>query len=164
MARTFRGQAEQSDEAISIVMIVQVACGEGSQRLAVQAVWRSRAGFDDISFVQFEFYFSGYILLGHIHKGLDCLTQRCEPFSFVYDLCKFVAQIFFYFHGCAVQYQLFQLLMGSHQDSSAGCFIYAAGFHTYHTVFHDINNADSMFAAQSVQLGNDLGNFHFFAV
>ena len=36
-------------------------------------------------------------------QSLYCLTEWCEPFSFVYDLGELVTHIFFHFHGSAVE-------------------------------------------------------------
>lgn len=54
-------QTEQGDESVCIVVIVEIAGGEGSKRLIVQAVRRRLAGFDDVAFEQFEFYFACYV-------------------------------------------------------------------------------------------------------
>ena len=74
------------------MVIVEIAGGEACKRFIVQAVRRSRAGFDDVALVELEFYFAGYVFLCDIYECLDCLTQRGEPFSFVYDLCELVAK------------------------------------------------------------------------
>ena len=145
-------------------MIVQISGGEGSQGFIVQAVWRGGSGFDDIAFVQFEFYFSGHVFLGGFHKCLQRLAKRGEPFAFVDYLSKLAAKFLLHFHGVAIQDQFFQLVMCFHQDGSARSLVYTSGFHSYHTVFHDIYNTDAMFSAQSIQLGDDFGNFHGFSV
>ena len=50
------------------------------------------------------------------------------------------------------------------EDGSAGSLIYTAGLHTYHTVLYDITDADSMLAAKLVELADNIGYLHFFAV
>ena len=54
--------------------------------------------------------------------------------------------------------------MSRHEDGSARCLIHTTGFHSDDTVFHDVDDSDAVFAAQSVQLGDDLGNFHLFPI
>ena len=54
--------------------------------------------------------------------------------------------------------------MRFHQDRSARSLIYAAGFHAYHAVFHDIYDTDAVLAAQTVQLADNVGHFHRFSV
>ena len=88
------------------MVIVEIAGGEGSKRLIVQAVRRRLAGFDDVAFEQFEFYFACYIFLGDINECLDCLAQRSVPFSFVNNLSKQVSEIFLCFQGLTVENQL----------------------------------------------------------
>ena len=51
-----------------------------------------------------------------------------------------------------------------YEDGSARCFIYAAALHTNNTVFYDIYDTDTMFAAQAVQFTDDVGNFHLFTI
>ena len=87
------GETEQVDKAFCIVVIVQVTGCEGCDALIVQRVRGSSTGFDDIALVEFEFYFTGYVLLGGFDECLHCFAKRCKPFPFVYDLCKLVAEI-----------------------------------------------------------------------
>ena len=54
--------------------------------------------------------------------------------------------------------------MSFHQDGAAGGLVYASGLHAYDTVLNDIHDTDTMLAAQSVQLGDDLSHRHFLAV
>ena len=84
----FQRKSEQCDESVCIVMIVLITGCETCQRLTVERVWRSCAGFDDVSFVELEFYFTGDILLGRSNKCLDCFAKRSEPFSFVSTLAS----------------------------------------------------------------------------
>ena len=50
------------------------------------------------------------------------------------------------------------------QDRSAGGFVNAAALHAHQTVFHDIDNADAVLAAQLVQLQYQRNRVHLFAV
>ena len=146
-------KSEQGDEAVCVVVVVQVAGREGCQGLIVQGVGGGGSGLDDIALVELELYFSGHVLLGGLHECLDGLAQRGEPFSFVYDLGELVAQLLLCLHGGAVKDQLLELVMcGLHQDGSARCLIDAAGLHAYDTVLDDIHDADAVLAAQLVQL------------
>ena len=133
-------------------MIIHITGCEGCQRLVVQAVWRSGTGFDDVAFVQFEFYFAGYIFLCGFYESLDRFTQWCEPFSFVYNLCELAAQFFLGFHGFTIQDQFFQLIVSFHQDSSTRGFVYTTRFHTNDTVFYDIDDTDTRYRQRYVDL------------
>ncbi len=66
--------------------------------------------------------------------------------------------------GVAVQDQLLELLVGLHEDGSAGSFIDAAGLHADDTVLDDIDDADAVLAADLVELADDIGDLHGFAV
>ena len=146
------------------MVIIHVAGGKGSQRFIVEAVRRGRSGFDDVAFVKAEFNFARHIFLRGFHKRLECFAERCEPFSLVDDLGELGAEFFLGFHCVAVQDQLLQLIVGFHQDGSSGGLINPAGFHADDAVFHDIDNSDSVLAAKAVELSDDLGNLHGFAV
>ena len=50
------------------------------------------------------------------------------------------------------------------ENGAAGGFINAAGLHANHAVFHDVHNADAVFAAELIQGGNNFGDLHLFAV
>ena len=145
-------------------MIIHITSGEGSQGLIVEAIRRSGSGFDDISFVKLEFYFTGHIFLSACYECADSVAQRSEPFSFIYNLGHLVAHVFLGFHGSAVKNQLFQLFVSFHQDGSARSLIYSTGFHTNYTVLDDIYNTDTMFSAKLVQLSDHISNFHLFAI
>ena len=84
-------------------MVVKITCCEACEGLTVERVWGSSSGFDDVSFVKLEFYFTGHIFLCGLYKSLYCFAEWCEPFSFVYDLGELVTHIFFHFHGSAVE-------------------------------------------------------------
>ena len=146
------------------MVVVEISGCERSERLIVEAVWRSRSGFDDIAFVQLEFYFSGHVFLGGFHECLNCFAQRGEPFSFVYDLGELAAQFFLCLKCLAVKDQLLELVVCFHEDGSARSFINAAGFHAHYAVFDDINNTDAVFSTKHIQLRDNFRNFHLFAV
>ncbi len=94
IVRIFRA-SEQGDESGCTMVVIQITGGEGCQRFAVQAVWGSGFGFDDVPFIEFEFDFAGYVLLCRLYKCLDSFTKRSEPFSLVYYLSQVIAYFLF---------------------------------------------------------------------
>ena len=100
------------------------------------------------------------------YECLDSFTQRSEPFSFVYNLGKLVAQFLSWLSMVVtVKDQLLQLLVSFHQDGSARCLVNAAGFHTNDTVLYDINDTDAVFRRRCVfSSRDDLGNLHLLAI
>ena len=101
----------------------------------------------DVSFVKFEFNFTGNIFLSGFNKCLDSLTEWCVPFSLVNNLCKLAAQFLLGFHCLTVKDQLLKLVMSCHQDCSARSLINTTGFHTNNTVLNDVNDTDTVLAA-----------------
>ena len=146
------------------MVVIHITGSEGCKRFIVQAVWRSGSCLNDVSFVKFEFYFTGNIFLSGFYECFDCIAKWCEPFSFVYDLSKLAAEFLFGFHGITVKAQLFELFVSCHQDRSARSFVYTTGFHANNTVFYNVNDTDAVFTAETVQLCDDLRNFHCLAI
>ena len=145
-------------------MVVEITGCEACEGFAVQRVWGGRSGLDNIAFVELKFHFSCHILLCGCHKSLDCLSKRCEPFPFVYNLSQLIGKVFLYFVRRTVKNKLFKLLVCFHQDCSARCFINAAGFHSNNTVFYDIDDTNTVFATKTVEFCDDLGQFHLFPI
>lgn len=56
------------------MVVVEITGGEGGQGFVVQGVGRGGSGFDDVAFVELEFYFSGYVFLGAGYECLYCFT------------------------------------------------------------------------------------------
>ena len=88
-----QGKAEEGNESLRVVVVVQIACGKACQRLAVERVGGGGAGLDDVALVELEFHFAGHILLGGLHECLDSLTQGSKPLALVYDLSHLVAHV-----------------------------------------------------------------------
>lgn len=55
-------------------------------------------------------------------------------------------------------------LSGNLQNFAGGLVILLFKPYTYNTVFHDINDTDTMLSAHGIQLCNDFGNLHGFSV
>ena len=66
--------------------------------------------------------------------------------------------------GVLVHGDHFQLGMGKVEDGAAGGLVYAPILHAHQTVFHDVDDADAVGAAQSVELFDDLAGLHLLAV
>ena len=66
--------------------------------------------------------------------------------------------------GVLVHGEHFQLLVGEVQDGAAGSLVYAPVLHAHQPVLHDVDDADAVGAAQSVELFDDLGRLHLLAV
>lgn len=66
------GKAEEIDEALRVVVVVEIAGGEGCDALVVKCVRRGGAGLDDVALVELEFHLARHIPLG----GLDECLQR----------------------------------------------------------------------------------------
>ena len=69
------GKAEQIDEALCVVMVVQIACGKRSDALIVERIGGSGSGLNDIALVKLEFHFACNAALGGFDKRLYCLAQ-----------------------------------------------------------------------------------------
>ena len=65
---------------------------------------------------------------------------------------------------CLLYTSLLELLMCFHQNGSARSLIDTAGLHADNTVLHDVDDADAVLAAETVQLTDNIGNLHLLAV
>ena len=145
-------------------MVIEITGLEGGKILIIERIRRGGACLDDVALVQTEFDFAGHVFLGGLDESLLRFTQRGEPLAFVNKAGELVADLILHLIGGAVQDQLFQLLVGFHQDGAAGSLINASGLHADNTVLNDVNDADAVLAAQLVELADDVGNAHGFAV
>ena len=89
-------------------MVVQFTGGEGSQGLTVQAVRRGGTGFDDVAFVQFQFYFTGNRFLSFVNECIESFSQRSEPLTVVNQISVFQSNLSFVVSGFFVQTDGFQ--------------------------------------------------------
>ena len=64
-------------------MVVKITCCEACEGFTVERVWGSSSGFDDVSFVKLEFYFTGHIFLGAFNESLDGFSKWGKPFAFI---------------------------------------------------------------------------------
>ena len=60
----------------------------GNQRHHIDIQQAMGSGLDDVALVELEFHFTGYIFLGLLDESLLSLTERSEPFAFVYQACE----------------------------------------------------------------------------
>ena len=146
------------------MMVIHVAGSEGSERFAVEAVRRSRAGLDDVALVELESDFACHILLCGFCKCNQCVAKRRIPFALIDDLSKLVAYGLLEFHCSPVEDELLELLVSLHEDRAARCLIDAAGLHADNTVLNDVNDADAVLAAELVQRADDISDLHLLAV
>ncbi len=76
-------QTEQVDEAVGVMVVIEITSGEACKRLTVQRVGRCGSGFCDITLVELEFYFTGHIFLGAFNESLDGFPKWGKPFTFI---------------------------------------------------------------------------------
>ena len=83
------GKPEEIDKAAGVLMVVKLACGKAGDIRVIERIGRGGTGFDDISLVKLELYFTGNLLLRTLDKGLYRFEKGSEPLSFIDDLGKF---------------------------------------------------------------------------
>ena len=74
-------QTEQVDEALCILLVVNVFCVEGCNLFIVQSVRRSYAGIDDVALVQLQLDITGNGLLCLSYECRQCFPQRGVPLA-----------------------------------------------------------------------------------
>ena len=157
-------QTEQVDEALCVLLIVNIFCIEGCNFFIVQGVRRSNAGIDDVALVQLQLDITGNGLLGFVYESSQCFPQRCVPLTVVYDVSELDAQILLGSCSFLVQGNGFQHIVCVVQNGAARSFINASGLHADQTVFYQIRQTDAVCTAQFVQLFYQFYSTHFLAV
>ena len=83
------GQAQQVDEALRILVAVQIlGVAEGGDLFQVQAVGGLHAGVDAVALVELELHGAVDGLLGGIHEGGQRLAQGGKPLTVIEKFCK----------------------------------------------------------------------------
>ena len=67
-------------------------------------------------------------------------------------------------HCHLVKSKSFKVVMRRIKNSSAGSFVYAAALHTNKSVFYNIEKSDTVFAAEFIELEDNILGAEFFAV
>ena len=133
-------------------MIIQLAGREAGDALVVQRVGRRGASRDDIALIKHQFHLSGDNLLRGVHKRGQRRAQRREPFAGVNQLRKLDRDLLLIGISLLIQYHMLQLLMRLIHDGAARRLIDTAGLHADHAVLQNIDDADTILAAQLIQL------------
>ena len=150
------GQAEQADEAVGVLLVVDLVLIEGGEILVEQGIGRADASVEHVALVQLELHFAGDVLLGLFHEGGDGFPQRSVPLAEIDKLGVFQGHLLFVMLGLPIQANGLQYLMGAVEDAAAGSLVDAAGLHAHQTVLHQVGQADAIAAADEVQLFHQL--------
>ena len=67
-------------------------------------------------------------------------------------------------HCLTVEADCLKNLVSVVEDCSAGCLINAAALHTNETIFNEVSNADTVLAAQLIELPDEVNAVKSFAV
>mgnify|MGYP000422274927 CR=1 FL=1 len=70
----FHGQTEQVDEPVCVLVVVKLACCEGSDGFVIQAVRRCRACRDDIALIQLKISSTSYLFLARFDVSAKRIT------------------------------------------------------------------------------------------
>src|SRR5204862_6660166 len=98
----------------------------------------------NVPIVQRECHRARNILLGLVNKPIKRLAQWSEPEPEVSQLRILQSNVLLEMHEVSVQAQGLEFTMCRNQQSSAWCFITAAGFDTHTPVFYYISSADGI--------------------
>ena len=143
-AQNFKRQTIQVDETGGIFLIVDIVGAEGGQIFAVEAVWAFYADISAGTFVQFNSYGTGNILLSDVDKGVESVFKRQPPLAVIDQISIFMSNNFFIMESISIDGDGFQRLMRGVKNGSARILIDAAALHADQTVFYDIINANTI--------------------
>ena len=137
---------------------------EGGDLLAVEAPVAPGAGLYHVALVEAELDLAGDVLLRLVNKGGERLAQRCVPLAVIDQFAEGDGQLLLLVHGHLVEAERLKVFVSGVEDGSARRLVYAAALHADEPVLHDVQKADAVFAAQLVELENDILRAHFDAV
>ena len=87
-------------------------------------------------------------MLRLVGKGGQRLLQGGVPLAVVNEVGVVHGQLLLDVEGVLVHGEHFQLLVGEVQDGAAGSLVHAPVLHAHQPVFHDVDDADAVGAAQ----------------
>jgi hypothetical protein len=97
-------------------------------------------------------------------KALSASRSGREPLAVVHQLREGDGELLLFVGGHLVQAHRLQILVGLVEDGAARRLVHAAALHAHQPVFHDVQQADAVFAAQLVELVDYLLGAHLLAV
>ena len=104
------------------------------------------------------------MLLGLHSEGGEGLPQGSEPLAVVHQIRKVHRQLALHVLGVLVDGDHLQDLVGLVEDGAARSLIDAPVLHAHQPVFHDVQQADAVGAAQGIELFDDGAGLHLLAV
>ena len=157
-------QTEQVDEAVSVLLVVNVVLVEGSEVLAVEGIRRCYAGIDDVALVELQLNVAGAGLLGLVNECVHSFAQGSVPLTVVYDVSVLLSQTSLVVLGLLVQADGFEHFVSVVEDCSARSLVNASGLHADQTVLNYVVQTYTVLAAELVQSLDELYTVHLLAV
>ena len=158
------GEAEEFDEADGVFAVIFGTHGEARQFGLVEGLGRRGAGDGGAAFEEFDFDGAGGVPLDLVDKGVQRLAQRVEPLAVVDEVGVFEGHLLFIVQGVAFDAEVLEGGQGGVEDGAAGGFVGAAGLHADEAVFDEVGLSDAVFAAEGVELGDEVVAAEFFAI
>ena len=137
---------------------------EGGDLLRIEGVRGGHAGVHDVALVELELHVAGHCLLRLVDKGVERLHQRGVPLAVVDELAVLDAHLHLVVLGLLVEGDLLERLVGRIEDGAARGLVDAPALHADQPVFDHVDDADAVFAAQLIELIDDVDRLHLLAV
>ena len=99
-----------------------------------------------------------------VTKADRASRRGVNPLAEVDQISKLEADLLLVVVGVAVEADFFQLVVSVVEDGAARSLIHAAALHADQTVFHHVHDADTVSAAQLVELLDEFHSAQLFAV
>ena len=145
---------------VGALVVLEGGDGRVEQRVGL----RVAAGDDDVALVELEAHPAVDALLGVVDEGLQREALGAPPVAVVDHAGVARHEVVLEVGDFAVERDRFDGAVGAQQDGAARGFIAAAALHADVAVFHQVEAADAVLAAELVELGEQLVRLHAGAV
>src|SRR6185312_14316177 len=152
-----QAQRVQLDEALRILLVVDLIGLEGDIVLTIEAALGFASDHADAALEQLEAHRAADVLLALVDGRLQHLALGREPESEIDELGIARHEIVFEMRGAAIERDALHAAVRREQDGAARGLIDAARLHADEAVLDEIEPADAVLAAMLVELGQELG-------
>src|SRR5207247_169571 len=144
-------QAEQTNKARRITLLVHVVFAERDEPLVVERVLAGAAGDGNTTLVQLQRHGAAYPFLRHADKGVVGFAFRGPPSPLVHEIRIARGDQILRGECATIEHELLELGMRSVEQGAARRFIYSSRLHADETILDEVDDTDTVSSADLVE-------------
>src|ERR1035438_5049510 len=157
-------QADQVDEAECVLLVVAPPHGEARNVERIERIRRLAGERLYVALVELQLHFAGGSLTHLFEKGVERLAQRRKPQAVIYHLGVLQRALLLVVQRVLVEREGFQLADGEHNQRAARRLITPARLHAHEAILHQVDAADAVPGADSVERFEQFERLHALAI